>query len=1092
MQLLRLALAILAVFLGMSAQSQTRKPIFRYPHVSEKEIVFGYANDLWIVSKNGGLARKLSSPPGPENWARFSPDGSEIAFAANYGGFSNIFTITPFGGLPRQLTYHDMGQRVVDWYPDGKHLLISSSMQSGKQRFSQFFKISREGGLPEKLPIAHAEFGSLSPDGKRIAFTDKTRAFRTWKRYRGGTAPDIIVFNLETFESERITKSAANDEFPMWIGDVIYYLSDQGEELRYNIWKYDTKAKRHTQVTFFRDKDVHFPSAGGREIVFEAGGDIHLLDTRTDQFRIIDIQVVTDFDALRPRMQSVKDYLSHAEPSPDGNRIVVSARGELFNVPVKQGVTYPLAPNAGSAERYPAWSPDGSKIACWSDQNGEYNLMIQDLVSGTSKLVTQFSDGFRYKLHWSPDSKHLVWIDQTMQVQLYTLATGKVRNIGKQRRYMHYALNNFYANWSSDSQWLAFLEENEAGVNDIVLYEVAKELRHMLPGGMYSFTDVTFDPEGKYLYVGVANQFSPVYSGFDNSFVYTNNESLGAFTLQSDTRSPLYPENDTVAISRPDSTSTPVKGEKETKKKESREEKKEEKKEEKRTTIDMDGLSRRLVMLPVRAGNYGKITGAEGKLVYLRYPNSGEPNGKTLLHYYDLKEREEKKIVEGYGSYQLSANGKKILIANGSDMSVVDVAADQKADKKIDLSGLMANLDPAQEWQQLFADAWRIQRDFFYDKDMHQLDWMAVRKQYEPLIARASTRADVNYVIGELIGELNASHAYRGGGDAFEKSRNMNMGYLGINWERKDGQFAIREIIRAADWDMEDRSPLAEPGLGVKEGMYILAVNGQPLAPLSDPSQALAGLADKVAELTIHDKPQMEGSRKILVKLLGDETRLRNLAWIESNRRYVEKASGGRIGYIYVPSTGLDGQYELVRMFYGQYRKPALIVDERFNNGGQIPDRFVELLNRKPLAFWKTRDGADWQWPPVAHFGPKAMLINGWSGSGGDAFPDYFRKSGLGPLIGTRTWGGLIGISGAPELIDGGSVSAPTFRMYHPDGSWFPEGHGVDPDMEVLEDYSALARGRDAQLDKAIEHLLKQLDEKPFVKPEAPAVEKRN
>jgi tricorn protease len=1084
-------LAILALlFLGtQNVWAQTQKPIFRYPHVSDKDIVFGFANDLWIVSKKGGLAQKLSSPAGAENWARFSPDGSAIAFSGNYNSGSNIFTISPDGGIPKQVTWLSMAERVVGWYPDGKHILFTSSMHSGKQRFSQFFKVSAEGGIPEKLPIAHAEFGALSPDGKKIAFTDKTRAFRTWKRYRGGTAPDIIVFDLETYESERITNTEANDEFPMWIGNHIYYLSDLGDDMRYNLWKYHLPSKKHIQVTFFKDKDVHFPAAGRNEIVFEAGGDIYLLNASNDVYERVDIRVLADFSPLRPRKQDASEFIGHYELSPDGSRVVMAARGDIFNLPVKNGFTQNLSQSSGSAERFPSWSPDGSKIACWSDSKGEYNLLVYDLKTGTSSTLTNFKDGYRYKLYWSPDSKHLAWIDQTMQVQVLSLAGNKLQNVSKQKQYMHYALQNFSANWSADSRWLAFSQQLDNGLNGIQVFNVESGKGQLISGGLYSLTDAAFDPEGKYLYVTVSNHFEPTYSAFDNSFIYANSRKPGLFTLRPDVKSPLYPENDTVAIN--------IKGESEPEKK--KEEKKKEDKDEgikkdqpSRLEIDFQGIEARLVMLPIPPGNYGKIHAIEGKLIYSRLPNSGHSDGKSAIRFFDMKEKEEKLIIEGYGSFNLSANGKKLLIARGKSLSVIDIAPDQKADKTIDLSGLRMDVNPKEEYQQLFNDAWRIQRDFFYDKAMHQLDWAKVKQQYQPLMDRATTRGDVNYVIGELIGELNASHAYRSGGDYQEEVKDDPSGYLGINWGKKNGHFFIEKIIRAADWDTEVRSPLLEPGLQVKEGEYIISVNGTLLSNFSDPQEAFSGMAGKVAELEINDKPGKEGSRKVLVKLLSDETRLRNLAWIEANRQYVDKASGGRIGYVYVPSTGLDGQMELVRMFYGQYRKEALIIDERFNNGGQIPDRFIELLNRKPLAFWKTRDGADWQWPPVAHFGPKAMLINGWSGSGGDAFPDYFRKSDLGPLIGTRTWGGLIGISGAPELIDGGSVSAPTFRMFHPDGSWFPEGYGVDPDEEVLEDYTALAKGRDAQLDKAIDYLIKQLRSQPFQKPEAPGVEKRN
>ncbi len=1078
---------------ALQVYTQSLNPIMRYPDVSDRHIVFSFANDLWLVSKEGGLATRLSSPPGLESWAKFSPDGNTIAFSGNYDGTANIYSISIDGGLPEQLTYHGMPERMLEWFPNGEHILFSSSMYSGKQRFSQFYKMSASGGLPEQLPIAHAEMGSISPDGTKIAFTDKTRLFRTWKRYKGGMAADLFIFDLTTNQSERITKNDSNDELPMWCGDKIYYLSDQGKERRYNLWRYDLNSKSHTQITRFTEWDVHFPSAGPQEIVFEAGGDLYLMNLSDEEVRKIEIRIVADFEELKPRNVHTKDLISHSHISHDGKRVVVEARGEIYSLPAEKGVTINLTKSSGSAERYPAWSPDGKSIAYWSDADGEYELWITDLVQGGKKKILQFKDGFRYQLHWSPDSKKLAWIDQALQVQLFDINTGKLDNIAKQWQMNHFALSNFSISWASDSRWLAFSLQMENGLNGIGIYGLDQNTLHKIDGGLYHIGSPVFDPEGKYLYITTNNHFDPIYSGYDNSFVYTNNTKIGAFTLRKDVVSPLVPENDEVSIKKEDEKKEENKENKpKDKDKGDGKETSDEKDKVKPIEIDFDRMSSRLIIFPPDAGNYRSMTAVEGKLVYLKFPNNGDKSSKPVLKFFDLKEKEEKTIIEEVNGFQVSADGKKILVTKGPVGAVINVAPGQKMDKPIDVSQMRLHLDPAQEWQQIFNDAWRIQRDYFYDRNMHGVDWVAVKKHYQSLLERACSRSDVNYVIGEMIGELDASHAYRGGGDYLEMERRDNVGYLGIDWEKHNGHYRIAKIVKAADWDTEVRSPLAEPGVAVKEGDYILAVNGMSLSTFSNPYAAFWGLAGKTVELTINDQPALDGSKKILVTTLEAEDRLRNLAWIEANRKYVEEKSGGRIGYVYVPSTGLDGQHELVRMFYGQFKKDALIIDERFNNGGQIPDRFIELLDRKPLAFWKTRDGRDWQWPPIAHFGPKAMLINGWSGSGGDAFPDYFRRAGLGPLIGTRTWGGLIGISGAPALIDGGNVTSPTFRMFHPDGGWFPEGHGVDPDIEVLEDYTAMALGIDPQLEKAIEVLLKELEVNPFKTPSAPAMEDRS
>ena len=507
--------------------------------------------------------------------------------------------------------------------------------------------------------------------------------------------------------------------------------------------------------------------------------------------------------------------------------------------------------------------------------------------------------------------------------------------------------------------------------------------------------------------------------------------------------------------------------------------------------IIIDGFEQRLAILPPKEGNYTDLGAAPGKVLYRRLPRTGSGDEKSPLVYFDLKEREEKTVLEDIDGYQLSVDHQKLLVWKKQDFAIVELKPDQKMEKKLHTAELEMSVEPQAEWQQLFNDAWRLTRDYFYDPGMHGVDWEAMRKHYGNLLQEAVTRWDVNYVLGELIAELNASHTYRGGGD-LESPLRQGVGYLGVDWEIHNGAYRIAKIIDSASWDSEVRSPLTMPGVNVKEGEYILAVNGISLDVSKDPWAAFQGLAGKTIELTINDKPTTNGARNVIVKTLEDETRLRHLVWIESNRKRVDEKSNGRVGYIYVRSTGIDGQSELVRQFAAQFHKDGLIIDERFNSGGQIPDRFIELLNRPALAFWAVRDGKDWPWPPVGHFGPKVMLINGWSGSGGDAFPDYFRKAGLGSLIGTRTWGGLIGMSGVPRLIDGGVVTVPTFRMYDPDGKWFKEGYGVDPNIEVKEDPVLLAKNTDPQLERAIDEVLRLLNEQPLTKPGRPAYEDRS
>ena len=1076
MRLIQSLTMVLLTTMSLSAQINAR--LFHQPDVSETQIVFAYGGDIWIVPKAGGMATKLSSPKGEESFPRFSPDGSQIAFSGNYDGNTDIYVLPSTGGVPVRVTHHGMSDRMLDWYPDGKSLLYASSMESGKQRFSQFYKVSAAGGLPEKLPVSMGEFGSLSPDGSKIAFTDRSRVFRNWKRYTGGWAPDIWLFDLKTLSSENITNNIASDELPMWVGDKIYFLSDQGSAQRYNIWVYDTRTKASKQVTHFTDFDVHFPSDGPSDIVFEAGGKIQLLDLATEQVREIAIDIVSDQMTLKTHKESVEKYLQNATIAPDGNRVLVEARGDVFSLPAEEGFTQDLTRTPGFAERNPAWSPDGKYIAYWSDKSGEYELTLRDLTSGNiEEQVTHLGPGFRYDLYWSADSKKIAFVDQTMHINVFDLTTKTNNAIDQDPSLFEGGLRGWRCSWSSDGRWMAYSKTMDNGNGAVMIYDTKDKKLTQATSGFYSDLNPTFDREGKYLYLITNRSFNPVYSDFDNTWIYPNATELAVVTLRPEVKSPLAAANDTVAVTKDN------KDEKEADKadKEAKDE---------TVTIEFEGFERRIIILPPEAGNMGNLAAADGKIIYMRYPNSGSDGEDSELMFFDLKEKESKTIMKNVNGYELSADGKKLLVRQGRNLGVVGVGSDQKMDKQLALNKMEMTIDPKAEWQQIFNDTWRFERDFFYDKNMHGVDWAAMRKQYGDMIQYAVTRNDVNFLLGELIAELNASHTYNGGGDQ-ETPEHKAVGYLGVDWAKDHGQFKIKTIIRGADWDSEVRSPLDEPGVNVKEGEYILAVNGMALADYTDPWAAFEGLSNETVELTVSSTPDWENVRSVVVKTMSDETRLRNLAWIESNRKRVDEESGGKLGYIYVPSTGIDGQNELVRQFYGQWNKQGLVVDERFNNGGQIPDRFIELLNRKPLAYWNVRDGKDWQWPPVGNFGSMVMLINGWSGSGGDAFPDYFRKAGLGPLIGGRTWGGLIGISGAPTLIDGGGVTVPTFRMYNPDGTWFKEGHGVDPDIQVLEDPTQLAKGVDTQLERAIAEALKLVKDKGPIHPEPPQKENR-
>ena len=1085
----KLTLTICCFVTASSLYAQIDAGLFRFPDVSKDQIVFTYANDLWVAPKEGGSAFKLSSPSGVESFPKFSPDGKNIAFSGNYDGNTDVYVLPALGGVPVRLTSHGYPDRVVEWSIDGKKVLFASSRESGKARFNQFYTVSATGGAAEKLPVAYGEFASYSPDGKQLALVFRTQVGRNWKRYRGGWKADIHVFNLQTLSDQNMSQPEdAGSEFPMWIDNSIYFLSDRGAELRMNLWKYDISSKKYEQVTRFTDYDVHYPSNGPDDIVYEAGGKLYVYNISSQKQKEVKINLVTDRAMVKPKMESAEKLVQFASMSPDGNRILFQARGDIFSVPAENGFVKDLTRTSGAAERYPMWSPDGKSIAYWSDASGEYELyLMQANNEGSAKKLTSYGPGYRYDVVWSPDSKKLSFIDKAMRIQVYDIATGVTTAVDKAMRWTHGNLQGFSSSWSPDSKWLAYYRDLDNYHNAIFIYDHTTKKTKQVTSGFYNCTEPTFDPEGKYLYVFTNQNFSPVYSDVDNTFVYPNSTGVAAIALKKTTPSLLAPKNDAVAVTEGEVKPDPAAENKKEKKDSAALTKKP---DSKAVDIDLDGFEERMVLLPVAPGNYRQLEAGKGKIFYLRVPNTGTAGAKNAVKYFDIDKREEKTVLEDADFYQLAYNKQKMLVGRQGSFAVISPTEGAKFEKPLRVSEMQMTVNPVEEWKQIFMDAWRFERDYFYDAKMHGVDWNATKDRYMKMLDGALTREEADFVIGEMIGELNASHTYHGGGDV-EVSKTQNVGYLGVDWQADGDHYKIKKILRGAAWDAEAHSPFDMSGVNIKEGDYILAVNGVPLTTSSDPFIAFQGLANKTIEVTYNSSPSLTGAKTAIVKAMGDEYRLRNLAWIEEMRKKVEEETNGDVGYVYVPSTGVDGQNELMRQFNAQWNKKALVIDERFNDGGQIPDRFIEMLNREPLAFWAVRDGETWPWPPFAHFGPKVMLINGWSGSGGDAFPDYFRKKNLGPLIGARTWGGLIGISGVPPLLDGGSVTVPTFRMYNPDGTWFKEGHGVDPDIAVPEDLGMMAKGTDPQLQRAITEIKNQLKTKAYVRPVVPGTEKR-
>jgi len=1073
-----------------SAAAEPDAVMLRYPDVSASEIVFVYADDLWLVPREGGVARPLASPEGLESLPRFSADGKTIAFVGNYDGNKDLYTLPTIGGIPQRITHHPATEVLCNWTPDGKLLFFTNGF-AGRDRMVELYSVAPGGGLPVKLSVPYGAFADVSSDGRWLAYTSHTTDNRTWKRYRGGMSTDIWLFDLQNHTSKRATEWEGTDTAPMWNGKVLFYLSDEGPTHRLNLWSLDPATSKRRQLTQYADYDVKWPAIGpgpkgGGEIVFQHGAALELFDIASGVAHAVQVSIPGARPKLRARAVDAAKFIASWDLSPSGKRALVGARGDVWSLPAKDGSPRNVTHTSGIAERDPCWSPDGKRLAWLSDASGEYEVYLAP-ADGSSEPAQLTHDGsmFRRLLCWSPDSRFLVFSDKTGSMYLQPADGGPARLV--MRDTWGGDLIGTSPSFSRDSRFLAYSNSDERnGGSRLWIYEVENGAQHALTAGMFDDALPVFDRKGDYLYFRRRAHFQPLYGELDQSFLYARSEQIYVVPLRSDLKSPFAPKSDEEGQEAKDEKKPEADGKSDVA--DAKGEDKAQKTPEKPVEIAFEGFERRAVLVPVDPGIFSQLAVAsDGALVFTRQGMQGSDDPARIeIIDCSADKPEVKTLAPDAGAFAISADGQRLLVLDKDGAKIGDAKCEAKLEK-LETASMTVDVDPRAEWGELFHDSWRMMRDFFYDPNMHHVDWKAVGDQYAAMLADCASREDLSYVIREMISELNVGHAYYSGGDVGDEPHE-SVGLLGCDFARVDGAYQIVKIHEGAAWDADARGPLSQPGVDVKVGDFLLEVNGVRLDVARDPWAALQGMADKVVSLSLSRKPARDETvRTVVVKALGSERELRYRAWIEQHRKQVADATDGRVGYVYVPSTGVDGQNDLVRQLQGQLRTEALIVDERWNSGGQIPTRFIELLNRPVTNYWARRDGMDWTWPPDGHQGPKCMLINGLSGSGGDAFPFYFRQAGLGKLIGTRTWGGLVGLSGYPKLIDGGDIECPSFAFYERDGSWGIEGHGVDPDIEVVDDPALMWEGGDPQLERAIAWMKEELSKHPYSPPKRPA-----
>jgi tricorn protease len=1086
-----------------AAQPETR--LLRFPAIHGDQVVFGYAGDLFTVSAAGGVARRLTSDIGYEMFPRFSPDGKTIAFTGQYDGNTEVYVMPAEGGVPRRVTYtatlgrDDVSDRmgpnniVMAWRDDG-HIVYRSRGKEWNDFKGQLFEVPAGGGLSTQLPLPRGGWCSFSLDGKQMAYNRVFREFRTWKRYRGGQADDIWIYDFATKKTTNLTANPAQDVFPMWSGNTIYFLSDRDENKRMNLYAIDLGTRETRKLTDFVDFDIKFPSLGDAAIVFENGGYIYRFDLASGRAEKLTIAIEEDFALGRGGLRSVGGEVTNFEIAPDGARALFGARGDVFTVPVKYGNTRNLTGTPGVHERGSKWSPDGKWIAYVSDATGENELWVipQD-GSGPAKQITKGGDTYKYQAYWSPDSKKLLWADKKLRLQYVDVGTGKATLVAQATAWEF----SDYC-WSPDSKWIAYAKPEEKRMTTIQLYGLDGGKTTEVTDGWFDSSEPTFSSDGKYLFFVSDRSFSPSYGELEYNHIYRNMAKIYLVTLAKETRSPFEPKSDEVKVGEgetsPDVSAAAKAGDeggskkagaaakKETGKKGAEKEKAAEKVVVK---VDPEGIQSRIAVLPIAPSRYRHLVSVGDKLYYNRRGSSDE---KTQLLLYDLKERKETELGEVNG-YEISADGKKMIVSQTGSYAIIDLPTSKLDVKdKLDLSDMRVDLDRRAEWDQIYRECWRQMRDFMFDPNLHGVDWEGIRAKYEPLLEYVNHRADLTYIIGEMIGELSIGHAYVGGGD-YPRPERILTGLLGARIERDpaSGYYRIVEILKGENWDTSLRSPLTDIGVAAKEGDYIIAINGKSTSSIPDLYEELIGTVGKQVTLSLNSSPKAGGSHETVVVPAGDERELYYYRWVHHNMETVDKATDGRVGYIHIPDMGVPGLNAFVQYYYPQLRREALIVDVRGNGGGSVSAQIIERLRREAAMIAIARNSAPSPEPGDLVMGPKVLLIDEFSASDGDIVAYRFKKYNLGPVIGKRTWGGVVGIRGSLPLLDGGFLYKPEFSRYDLEGKeWIMEGKGVEPDIEVDNDPAREFAGVDDQLGKAIEVVKDLMKKQPVVIPPPP------